>query len=140
MKNVIFFTYRYLIIFIISGLLLDRITKLGVLISGGEFSKNLGIAFGFADNVPGILFFLIALGLVGLIYFGKNLDLTNKTNQIAVGLILAGGISNILDRIFYGYVIDFIDIFNISTFNFADLLIISGSIILIGHIWNISKD
>src|SRR4030042_3680062 len=125
--------YKYLIIFSTLSFLLDRITKLGVIFSRREFSKNPGIVFGIADNVPGILFFLIALGLVALIYFGKNLDLGKKTNQIALGLIFGGGISNILDRLFYGYVIDFIDIFAVSTFNFADLLIISGSIILIGY-------
>ena len=140
MKNVLFYKYKYLIIFGILALLIDRITKLGIIVSGREFLKNPGIAFGMADNVPGILFFLIALGLVALIYFGKNLDLSKKTNQIALGLIFGGGISNILDRIFYGYVIDFIDIFSISTFNFADLMIISGSIILIGYIWTTSKD
>lgn len=140
MKNFFPFKYKYLIIFSTLSFLLDRITKLGILASSAEFSKNPGIAFGIADNVPGILFFLIALGLVALIYFGKNLDLGKKTNQIALGLIFGGGISNILDRIFYGYVIDFIDIFAISTFNFADLAIVVGSIILVGCVWRSSKD
>lgn len=140
MKNVLSFKYKYLIIFSTLSFLLDRITKLGILASSAEFSKNPGIAFGIGDNVPGILFFLIALGLVGLIYFGKNLDLGKKTNQIALGLIFGGGISNILDRLFYGYVIDFIDIFAISTFNFADLAIVVGSIILVGYVWRSSKD
>lgn len=132
--------YKYLIIFGVLAFLLDRITKLGIIASGEEFSKNPGIAFGIADTVPGILFFLIALGLIVLIYFGKELDLTKKSNQIGIGLVLGGGVSNILDRIFYGYVIDFIDIFSISTFNFADLAIIIGSIVLVVYVWNLPRD
>ena len=47
-------------------------------------------------------------------------------------LILAGGMSNMIDRIFNGYVIDFIDvnIFNFPHFNIADISIVVGIIIL----------
>ena len=48
-------------------------------------------------------------------------------------LILAGGIGNLIDRIFNGYVVDFIDlrIINFAVFNFADICAVTGTIMLI---------
>lgn len=131
--------YRYLLIYSLFSFLVDRITKIAVILSSAEISQNPGVAFGLANNVPGILFFLIALGFFGLVLFGRNLDLTKKTPQIALGLIFGGGVSNLLDRLFYGSVIDFIDILKISCFNLADVSILAGSIILLVYVWRLSK-
>lgn len=131
--------YRLIFISALTVLLLDRIAKIAILASGNEFTKNLGIAFGIGHSVPGILFFLVALGLIGLIYLSKALDLKKQSNQIALGLILGGGISNILDRLFYGFVIDFIDIFSLSSFNLADVAVTFGSVILLVYFWRLPK-
>ena len=57
-------------------------------------------------------------------------------------LILAGGIGNLIDRIFRGYVIDFIDInlFNFPNFNIADMSIVIGVIIIFIMIINSIKE
>ena len=50
-----------------------------------------------------------------------------------MSLVLAGGIGNLIDRIFRGYVIDYFDItqlFNYPVFNFADICIVLGVVIL----------
>jgi len=49
-------------------------------------------------------------------------------------LILAGAIGNAIDRLIYGCVIDYIHFFSISIFNFADILISIGAILLV---WDI---
>lgn len=51
---------------------------------------------------------------------------------ISLVLILTGGISNLFDRIFRGYVIDFIDInlLNFPSFNIADISIVIGIVLL----------
>jgi signal peptidase II len=130
--------YRFLYLFFLAIFLLDRITKLAVL-SSDNFIKNPGVAFGLGKSIPGILFFLIALGLIVLIYLAKQLDLNKFSNQLALGLIFGGGISNILDRSFYGYVIDFIDIFSIAAFNLADVGVIVGAIIILANFLNLPK-
>ena len=53
---------------------------------------------------------------------------------IAISLIIGGGLGNIIDRIFRGYVIDYIDInnlFNYPVFNIADICIVLGVVIII---------
>jgi signal peptidase II len=51
----------------------------------------------------------------------------------ALTLVVAGGTGNLIDRIFYGYVVDFIDfeIINFAIFNFADICVTVGAFIAI---------
>lgn len=53
-------------------------------------------------------------------------------SMTGISLIIFGGLSNLADRIIFGYVIDWIKIFILpfSVFNIADIMIISGAIIL----------
>ena len=121
------FGYFFLIIFSVTIILADRLTK--ILIKNPQI--NVGAAFGI---LPGMTLFLIiiALVIIALIFcFYKKVD---KTMQIALALILAGTIANTLDRIFLGYVIDFIRIPfipNSSSFNLADLSNIAGALVLL---------
>ena len=53
--------------------------------------------------------------------------------SLAFFLIFIGALSNILDRISYSFIIDYLDIFSLSVINLADLMISAGIIILISH-------
>ncbi|MFH0790490.1 MAG: signal peptidase II [Candidatus Omnitrophota bacterium] len=97
---------------------------------------NRGAAFGILKNQ--IYFFIITSGLaIALIWFSLR---NNRHKQpfifnFALNLILAGGLGNLIDRLFFGYVIDFIDIriyplFNWPVFNAADSAITVGAILL----------
>ena len=63
------------------------------------------------------------IGIVVLYYLFKN---NNKNNIFPIVLILAGAISNIIDRFVYGGVIDYINLFNYSQLNIADIYIFIG--------------
>ena len=76
------------------------------------------------------------LVIVALFIFLKNnLKKINILDKICVSLILGGSLGNLLDRIIYGYVIDFLDFnilgYNYPIFNFADSFIVVGTIILL---------
>lgn len=95
--------------------------------------SNYGAAFGILSNN---IYFLIFISLI-LIYFiiseiKKN---NNKGNIISLLMILSGALGNLIDRIFRGYVVDYLsfELFSISfpVFNFADMLITFGTIYLI---------
>ncbi|MDD2751681.1 MAG: signal peptidase II [Candidatus Omnitrophica bacterium] len=92
---------------------------------------NRGAAFGILKGQV-FLFILAALIAVVLIY----LNLKNKKQEnsflfnFALGLILAGGLGNLIDRIFFGYVIDFLDFRIWPVFNLADSAITVGAILL----------
>ena len=55
--------------------------------------------------------------------------------NICLLLVVAGGIGNVIDRIMYGYVVDFIEplFVDFAVFNFADCCITVGAFMLIGY-------
>ena len=101
------------------------------------YVANTGAAFGFLNARCSlvivdilILFFIIKTLL------DKKYPLNDKT-KIGLSLIIAGGMGNLIDRIFRGFVIDYIDITQIidyPVFNFADILVVVGVILIIATI------
>ena len=99
---------------------------------------NTGIAFSLFDDggTSGrwLLVILVSLVCIYLIYILITESLS-QYESIAMILILSGGIGNLIDRIFRGYVIDFInfyyDNYSFYIFNFADTFITIGVIIYI---------
>ena len=92
---------------------------------------NRGAAFGLLKNqVP--LFIFSALLAVGLIFFylRKNNKKYPLFYKLALALIVAGALGNLIDRILWGYVIDFIDFGFWPVFNIADSSITVGSVLL----------
>ena len=101
---------------------------------------NYGISFGlFAGILP--LWFIVLLGLLMVIFlFFWMLKTTNKLEMWGILLIIIGAISNIGDRLINNYVLDFILLhynqYYWPAFNFADIYITIGIIMLILNIFN----
>lgn len=99
------------------------------------YVQNYGVSFGlFSREIPHWVLVLIALLVVILILYlmiisNKNLE------KNAYFLIIAGAIGNIIDRILNSYVVDFIslhyEMFYWPAFNFADIYITIGIIMLV---------
>ena len=138
--------------FIISVLLIlvDQISKIlvtkfvqepiGNSIVGIEVINNTGMAFGFNDgNIKNIFLSIFVLCII--VWFMKNQSeqMDNKT-KIVLSVILAGGISNLIDRIFRGAVLDFIKIYTFPVFNLADIYVVLGWILLVVFIIQYSRE
>ena len=100
------------------------------------YIRNEGIAFGI--NFPGgKIFFIIFPILITfyLISLLKNKEFEDYPSQVALYLIIGGAIGNILDRIFRGYVVDFIDVHingnHLYVFNIADSAVTIGLFFLL---------
>jgi len=79
-----------------------------------------------------ILNSIIVSIMIGVIILKRQV--INKYIYTSLILIIAGGIGNIIDRVTRGYVIDYIDVNKLITypvFNFADMLIVIGSVLLV---------
>lgn len=132
-------------IFLISFLifLLDRISKILVVNLNLEYHQiiknilsitptiNTGAAFSLLQNQQTLL---IILSCFAIIYLFKifNKTLLNLSLQIGWGFVLGGALGNLFDRVFYGFVVDFIhfEFINFPIFNVADSFITIGTLII----------
>jgi len=102
-------------------------------------SFNPGVAFSLFDHETGwmafLLLSLIILICLGLAFWVLKTPYSEKWAGTALMLILGGAIGNVIDRIVYGHVIDFIDLYIKSwhwyTFNLADTFISIGAAMII---------
>ncbi len=144
---------------ILAGILLDQLTKFLVFkfMTLGQsiplikdflhitYQTNDGAAFGMMDN-PGQRWIFMSLSIIAILIFAVYLYLGNADSMlsaIALGMIISGGIGNMIDRLGFGFyvnpktgmgeVIDFIDFCGIwnAIFNGADSFVCVGAALLI---------
>lgn len=145
MKNKRQYIIIALIIFAI--ILLDQIIKAVMINKSNEitildgilalnYNGNTGIAFGIGNgNLIGVIFTDILVISILLRFLIRQIENMNCMSRISLSFIIAGGISNFIDRIIRGKVIDYIDISQMINefpiFNIADIFIVVGFIIFV---------
>ena len=123
-------------------LLIDQIIKYIVVASNCSISiipnifnlmyvKNTGGVYGIFQNSNLIFTIISIIVLIILFIYSKNITKDNKLKQVLWQLILAGGASNLIDRIFRGFVVDFVQMLGFGVFNLADACIVISAIIII---------
>lgn len=100
------------------------------------YVQNPGAAFGIFKGYNEILIILTVLIIAGFIYLYHNYFVNNLILKISFGLIIAGGIGNLIDRIRLGYVIDYLDFRIWPVFNLADMIIVIGTGLLIIYLFS----
>src|SRR5215471_3042306 len=144
------FPYLVLVFLI---LLLDRISKTAIrlhfdlgqpvpVIDGAfniTYVQNTGVAFGILDSLSSsfkvvVLCLVASIAAIAVIIFSFRNSPYNRLLQISLGLILAGALGNLFDRIQYRYVVDFLEFHAGNhywpSFNVADAAISIGVILL----------
>ena len=106
---------------------------------------NKGISFGMLSDIMNINFFMIIVTItISLFLVLWFLRTTNKNLSISLAFIVSGAIGNLLDRLNYKAVVDFIDIhignLHWPTFNLADSYITIGAFIYIYTIFTSQKN
>ncbi|MCK9273830.1 MAG: signal peptidase II [Syntrophales bacterium] len=104
------------------------------------YIRNPGAAFGFLSGASpffrSLFLTLITVAVIALIIYilGKN-DRQERLLHVSLSLVLGGAIGNLIDRIVFGEVTDFIDLYIGSAhwpaFNIADMAISAGAFMLI---------
>ena len=123
----------------------DFLTKQIVKLSNPDFQllpflkiiyfKNTGVAFGMFSNNNLIFAFLGIFVLIALVYYIYSKDFQKLAKKscyiyyiIGLGLIAGGALGNVIDRLVFGYVTDFIYFSWFPAFNVADSCISIGAI------------
>lgn len=97
------------------------------------YIQNKGAAFGLLSKIPAIGMFLSAIkiiAIIAIIMLTKKIVNAGRLYQLGFGLVMGGAIGNLINRIIYGSVTDFLD-FGIGAyrwyiFNAADSSICAG--------------
>ena len=101
----------------------------------GPFSihhvHNSGIAFGLFSNATPIVTALTAIAVGWMLLFFARSGARHPILPIALGLLIGGSASNLLDRVRLGHVTDFLDFEFWPAFNLADTFIVLGVMILL---------
>ena len=98
---------------------------------GFTLAKNYYIAFSLPLSGP-ILTLFIGIIILILLYFYVILIKKQEYSQAACLIfVIFGAISNIVDRIKYGFVIDYLDLKYFTVFNIADSMIVIGAVLLV---------
>lgn len=94
------------------------------------YTTNTGGAFGLFANQAFLLTLAAIMGILILSFYIRYLSLSNTLLRAGLGLILGGALGNLMDRLRFGEVIDFIDLGFWPVFNFADSAIVVGTILI----------
>lgn len=148
---------KYLVLATIAGFLvaLDQITKIYIHANFGlgesvpviqdifhiTYVRNIGAAFGIFREMPEVFreaFFksMPPIAMVIILYMLKGVANTDRWQVFALSMIFGGAVGNYIDRLRFGYVIDFLDVhykdsWSYPAFNVADSAIVCGVILLL---------
>jgi signal peptidase II len=102
----------------------------------GPFSihhvQNSGIAFGLFSSATAGVTIVTSIAIIWMLAFFARSGSRHPVLPAALGLLIGGSVSNLLDRIRLGHVTDFIDFRYWPAFNLADSFIVIGVAILLG--------
>lgn len=120
-----------------------RPVKQVVLINGFfdlTYIENRGAAFGTMQGARWFFVVLAVFVVAGLAFYYHRIEKTKKTLPLraAILLLVGGTIGNVIDRVFRGYVVDFLDFiifgYDFPVFNAADVFIVIGTFLLAAYI------
>ena len=96
------------------------------------YTENRGAAFGIMQNKQWFFVIVTLAMFAGFAFFLRKYKIEGKLFLAAVVLVFSGGVGNLIDRIFRGYVVDFLQFsFFSPVCNIADYFISVGAVLLI---------
>lgn len=141
---------RYYVLYsliIAVGIIIDQLSKLLVVkflkpiddvplwdgVFHFNYHENQGAAFGMLADNRWVFIIISTVAIIGIglyLFFGKA---SNTLMGVSMALIVSGGIANMIDRIFLGYVVDFLyfKLIDFAIFNVADAFVCIGAGLMI---------
>lgn len=129
---------KYLVIHVMQ---LSRVLKIDVFppLLNFRYGENRGINFGLLGDAPDAarwVLIVLALLISVAVFVWARRHAKSRLAQISAGLLIGGAMANVLDRLYYGYVLDFLNnsccgFTNPFVYNLADVFIVGGALGLI---------
>ena len=100
------------------------------------YVENRGAAFGIMQNKQWFFILITLILIIAMILYILKVKPQDILLKLSLSFIIGGGICNLIDRVFKGYVVDFIDlrIINYPVFNIADCFVVIGAVLLCVYI------
>jgi len=95
--------------------------------------NNTGGVFGLFAEQAFLITIIAVVGIIAILVYSRYPAFNGFLVKIALGLLLGGAIGNLIDRIRFGWVTDFIDIGGWPVFNLGDSAIVIGVVIMMYH-------
>ncbi len=145
LKGVVFFSFIFLVVDQILKIFLSNYLNLGrsIILIKNLLSitlvHNEGAAFGLFSGNKLLLIIIGILVVAGVLYYVSKIEYDSEVITFIYALLIGGVLGNLIDRIFHGYVIDYISFkfgsYLFPVFNFADIcIVISVALILLSII------
>ena len=150
LKDILGLSFVFLIIDQIVKIVLNNrmILNQTVIVIKNFFSitlvHNTGAAFSLFSGNRYLFIFIAILIILGLIFYIKGLEYLDELDVFIYSMLFAGILGNLVDRVVYGYVIDYLSFnfgnFFFPVFNFADICIVVAVFLYIartikGDLW-----
>lgn len=105
------------------------------------YLENRGAAFGILSGKGVFLIVLTLIVIVFLIIIILMNKIKSKFLLWSIALVIGGGIGNLIDRVFRGFVVDYLDmrVIQFAVFNFADCCVVVGTILIMYYILFLDK-
>ncbi len=96
------------------------------------YVENTGAAFGIFKNSTAMLSIIGIIFFIVITYITASKKVSGKANILALALLAGGGISNVCDRMKFGFVVDYIDftLINYPVFNLADICVVLSCVFI----------
>jgi signal peptidase II len=142
MKKLFNSTYKYLFYLPLVIIIFDQLTKYLIThfmqlhqsipiiknIFHLTYVSNTGTLFGMFQNANSIFIWLMLITIGAILYFYDKFD---KNEAIVFALVVGAAIGNLIDRLFHGFVIDFLDFKIWPVFNVADIVVSCSVVFLL---------
>lgn len=93
--------------------------------------RNTGVAFGLLAGLGPVPVVVLAVVVLGVLLYHHAAWSGTGIGQWGVGLMLGGALGNIVERVRFGYVLDYLDIHVWPVFNLADTAVVVGACLLL---------
>lgn len=101
-----------------------------------RYAENTGMAFSMLSGARWIFVALTLIVCIGVLVYIFSKKCKSLWLYWSLGVVVSGGIGNVIDRIKYGFVVDFIEpvFVDFAVFNIADCAVTCGAVVLVGYL------